>query len=446
MPILFPVGSSSSAILDNPDDAHTSEGLALVAALPVDCDLLLTPPVQRKLLGCFFDRISAELPPVLSEQHDNMFRQDINPLLTYSIDPNPWLRLILLHIYAISARLLSRDLHPEYAYLEHACQTELQRALPMAFNKFHAFEPHAFDQVTVACLSILYELVGPGRSRISLDVLNTSQMLFAVASYVHKEDDARLQLVARLAFFLSQVEAYVDTFDKPWVAYATNKLHSRSICLHYKRPSAQFYALCALSNHNMTWLDISMEFLQKVQGHYDSNTETMLNSILSNHGTIHNLSPTNQELDELALLLTLNQHPIFSTDLGWIMSSDPEAACPCTIGLFEQVTQAARLYLQLMSTRQKSQQTVLCIWLTMERIMQAGFLCVIHLLFSMKASKTSKQTEIDSPSSLEPLMQCTSLLVYLTEKWTPGRPYYVAWELIYMKIVDAFSKTIYANK
>lgn len=216
-PLLFPAGSSSFAIPNNADSTHTSESSNLFAILPVECDHLLTPPVQQNLLGCFFERISSDLPPVLSQQHENMFRHDINPLLTYSIDPNPWLRIILLYVYATSARYLSRDLHPEYAYLEHACQTELQKALPISFHRFYAYEQHAFDQVTVACLSILYELVGPGRSRISLDLLNMFQMLLAVASYPQKEDDNRLQLVERLAFFLSQVEAYVHTINKPVV-------------------------------------------------------------------------------------------------------------------------------------------------------------------------------------------------------------------------------------
>lgn len=188
-----------------------------------------------------------------------------------------------------------------------------------------------------------------------------------------------------------------------------------------------------------------MELLQKFQGHYDSRTETMINSILSNHGVMSDLSPINQELEESALWLTLIQHPIFSTDLNWIMSSDPEAACPCTIGLFKRVAQAACLYLQLMSTKQKTQQIVLSLWLTTERVMQAGFVWIVYLLYTMKtSSQSSKRTEAHKSSPLEPLIQCNFLLVYLTEKWSPGRPYYVAWELIYMKIVDAFSKTNHA--
>jgi hypothetical protein len=211
VPLLFGPGSSSSAILNNSENAHTSESSTPFAMLPVNCDQLITPPIQQKFLGCFFERISAQFPPFLPEQYEDMFRQETNPLLAYSTDSSPWLRIILLYIYAICARFLSRDIHPEYAYLEHACQVELQTSLPISFNTFYAYEQHALDQVTVTCLSILYELVGPGRSKISLDVLNTSQMLLAVVSYIHNEDDHRLQVVARVAFFLSQIEAYVNT-------------------------------------------------------------------------------------------------------------------------------------------------------------------------------------------------------------------------------------------
>jgi hypothetical protein len=446
VPLLFPAESSSSRKLDNPENAHTLESSTPVAVLPVDCDHLLTPQIQHKLLVCFFERLSVELPPFLPEQYEDMFRRDMTPLLTYSIDPNPWLRIILLYIYAISARFLSRDLHPEYAYIEHACQTELQRALPISFTKFCANEQHALDQVTAACLSILYELVGPGRSKISLDVLNTSQMLFAVAAYIHKDSDHRLQLVSRSANFLSQVEAYVIILNKPWFVYNAYMLLYRSICLHFKRPSCQFYSIRALSNHETTWLDISMEILQTFQGHFERNSEAVLNSVLSKHGHIHDPSYANKELDESALLLTLNQHPIFSADLSWLMSSDPVATRPCSTGFFKRVSQAAQSYLQLMSNKQKSRQTVLCLWLSVEQVIQAGFVWVIYLLYTMKTpSETSIGIKLDASNPLATLTQCNFLLVSLTEKWNPGRPYYASWELIYNKAVDTFSKTIFIN-
>jgi hypothetical protein len=190
-----------------------------------------------------------------------------------------------------------------------------------------------------------------------------------------------------------------------------------------------------------------MELLQTFQGHYDRNTEIMLISILSKYGHIYDFSLKNQELDESALLLMLNQHPIFSTDLSWIMSSDPVAACPCSIGLFERIAQAARSYLQLMSAKQKSRQAVLSIWLTLEQVIQAGLVWIIYLLYSMKApSETGRAIEVDGSSPLEALIECNFLLVSLTEKWNPGRPYRAAWELIYTKTVDTLCKDIYNHE
>jgi hypothetical protein len=213
LPVLFPPAYSASAVALSPESpSGIRELMSRPLALPVlaiDLDHLMPPEVQRQLLDFFLETISLEIPPVLSKQHESLFLQEINPLAMSSTAPNTWLRVILLSIYSISARVLSRDFNTDYAHLENICLNEVSKALPISLGDFFAYDQNALDQVTILCLCIIYELVGPSRSKISLDVLNAGQTLLAIVPYITKNDGIGHQSASRLAFFLSQAEALV---------------------------------------------------------------------------------------------------------------------------------------------------------------------------------------------------------------------------------------------
>lgn len=217
----------------------------------------------------------------------------------------------------------------------------------------------------------------------------------------------------------------------------------RSLCLHFKRPSAQYHSLRMLSHHESTWLDRSMEVVQEFQCGIQSSSEVRLNAICSPVQSGHDWSSSTIGLE--TLLLCINQHPIFSSNLTWLKAIDSGGCCPCSTELFDQICQAARSYLKAFLTRLQARQPVLCTWLTMERVLQAGFVWVIFLIYTVKSyTKTNYRTqsmhEIDYISLLEPLAWCNSILVFLIQRWKPGIPYHSAWEVVHTRTVHALLK------
>jgi hypothetical protein len=186
-----------------------------------------------------------------------------------------------------------------------------------------------------------------------------------------------------------------------------------------------------------------MEILQHFQGNFENREESCMNSILSKW---HEMSHTQFQSEEFTMLLNICLHPAFSSNLAWLASNNPPESCPCSITLLNQVAQAARSYLQCIAAKQESHQPVLCISLTMERVLQAGFVWIIYILYSISYAKYighggSETNEIQVMSGLnllEPLSCCQSILLSLSEKWRPGRPYYAVWNMIRNKVVDAF--------
>lgn len=223
IPLLFSIHSTAetpniSVYTPNSGIDQMSQPLLL----PVSADdsaHLLTPAVQRSLMKCFFERVSPELPPILPKESEEILLQDVDPLSTFSKNSNPWLRAILFSVYAVSAHLVSTDFHAEYAYLERICLNELDQVLSETSGTFNVCSPYTLDQVTVLCLGILHELVGPGRSRISRDVVNAAQILLSIVPHIDRNDSGRLESASRLALFLSQVEAYDDLIQF-WYKYS----------------------------------------------------------------------------------------------------------------------------------------------------------------------------------------------------------------------------------
>lgn len=207
--VLFPRDRSISLESPTPLDLQrpAAELHPFLPVETIEVESFLTPGIQSDLLRYFSLRVSSKLPSVLSGHQERIVLLQENPLSVCGRDF--WLPIILLSIFSISARLISRDLQAEYAYLDYLCWDKVEKALANTQNdSFSISGPmYSLDQVRVLCLSIIRELVGPGRSRISLDLLNTAQLLQVVVPRISVHDQAGQESISRIGFFLSQVEA-----------------------------------------------------------------------------------------------------------------------------------------------------------------------------------------------------------------------------------------------
>ncbi|KAL2822243.1 hypothetical protein BDW59DRAFT_163835 [Aspergillus cavernicola] len=403
---LLGLSVDSSTVHSRISQTDAARECTLEPLLPVsglDVDRFLTSSLQKELILYFITRVGSELPPILSEQQEQTLIQEANPLLVCNRSRNPMLRLILLSVFAISARLVSRDRHAEYAYLDHICWNEVHGALTGS-SEVSVFNGNALDQVRVMCLLIVHQLVGSGQSRISLDLLNAAQLLLAAVPYIAKDDQTRLGSVSQLGLFLSQVEV--------------------SVCSHFKRPSTQYQTLRALSRHRTTWLDTCIQISQLFEQE-ERVTEAKMALVFPQWRQDSHLR---EQLTPETALIYLSLHPLFTTDLTWL-GSESLPDCPCSLELLLYVSHAARSYIEHLFT--PSVPAVLCIWMTLERVLRAGFVWVISVVYRLRTER-----QVDVADLLTPLTRCDHVLSVLVERWKPGLPYYSSWDIVRQKVLS----------
>ena len=97
----------------------------------------------------------------------------------------------------------------DYAYLDYICWNEVDKAIVNIRYDAPVYGACALDQLIVMCLSIIRELVCPSGNKITLDVSFSAQLLQVIMPYVAVDDKVGLESVARIGFFLSQIEAQV---------------------------------------------------------------------------------------------------------------------------------------------------------------------------------------------------------------------------------------------
>ncbi|KAL4875348.1 hypothetical protein BJY04DRAFT_165455 [Aspergillus karnatakaensis] len=321
-----------------------------------------------------------------------MFSQEADPLLTCSRAGTPLLRIVLLSTFAISAHLISRDFHAEYAYLARMCWSEVQRSMKTFPNDIHLLDETSLDHIRIMCLIAVNELIGPNRSRVSMDLLNASQLLLTMAPQTQQNDHMVSVSFAQLGLFLSQLEA--------------------SLCLHFQRPSMQYETLRTLSSQPTTWLDTCMRISQLFQ-RSKKPTEAELTSIPEMPKF-----PASRLTTEIVSTY-LELHPLFTADLSWLCAEN--VVCPCSSELLLHVSSAARIYIEHLY----SKKSAVCIWMTLERVLKSGFVWIVWTIYQLRAGH-----DIDVADLTRPLTQCDHVLSVLVERWKPGLPYYESWDII----------------
>lgn len=163
----------------------------------------------------------------------------------------------------------------------------------------------------------------------------------------------------------------------------------------------------------------------------ESPTETDVTSMLTEWEEEHGSKLT---------VLRLYLHPLFTRDITWLNSATSE--CPCSAEFLDQVGQAARSYIgDLVNLNRSGNQPVLCIWLMLERVLQAGF---VWIIFVLRQIQTGRDLQLggDWSNLLEPLSLCDSLLTLFCEKWKPGLPYHRAWNIVRQRVSHTVFETI----
>ncbi|KAL4809419.1 hypothetical protein BDV18DRAFT_80342 [Aspergillus unguis] len=183
------------------DSSHSQHPLTLP-----DIGHILTPSLQHHLIAYYIATVNLGLGQILSAQQQEAWLQHPTPLLLCS--PNPTLRAMMLSVFAVSARLLSREC-AEYAYLANTCWKEVQRAV---VSDVSVTDAHALDHVRTLCLMLVYELIDTSGGRFPLKLLNAAQFLLAAVPYIATD---RVASVSQLGLFLSQIEVYVPSLYYP---------------------------------------------------------------------------------------------------------------------------------------------------------------------------------------------------------------------------------------
>lgn len=139
----------------------------------------------------------------------------------------------------------------------------------------------------------------------------------------------------------------------------------------------------------------------------------------------------NENIEVEAAFTFFSLHPLFSSKLAWLRTEIVE--CPCSEDFLIRVSQAARFYIEFIST----DAFVLCLWITLERVLQASFVWAIFVIYQLRT-----HTRVDRSDLLRLLLQCDHLLGRLVEKWKPGLPYYSSWNIIHHRLLCALSQDV----